>query len=326
MSINGTIPYKNYDEQIVEIGKKGIFCDPEKIELYKDYLREFGYYTIINGFKRNFLLPGHADLVEKDTRFEFFIACHRLEMDLYSILLKYSQIVEQHFRTALSHVIAKYFGTNQVEYLNRRNYTDKDNTRYKILLYLQNLSNEPNQNSYSYHFKKTKKNIPPWILLLDSNFYNCISLYSILKKNQRDEIRSEFILVDRNNKLQNRYFIRSLHFLREYRNIFAHSKRHFAEKINYSVNKEYFNSFLEQKYMDAMEWDEDERSKDLFACILLVYNYLNIPLFKKRMQTEINMLFQMDGYINSDGSPIALFNGRTIFEITNLPILIMDLA
>lgn len=318
------IPYKTFKEQLDLIENKNINVSEYEKDISLNRLKNHSYYSLINGYKPHFLLDGYSDTMREGTTFSQFYAIKILEMDLSAILLKYLQIIEQGFRTRVSHVIAREYSTDDEVYLDKANYVNTNRRRHKTLEHFKSLRDKPNDNSYSHYFREIKKvSIPPWILLQDANFYNVINLYSCLPDESRKELRSEYISTGRLNT-ENNLFIDSMQLLREYRNIYAHSKRNFEEKINYNLDCKLTKSTAYPDLYDEDYFDSNLKAKGLNVVIPLIFNYLNDDFLYYRLYRELLTLFVEDGYIDEDYKGNYIFNDLSIYDILNLPIDFFD--
>lgn len=320
------IPFKPYydkqthDDQINKISEKNIDLSNNEINEIVRRLKNHSYYSLINGYKPHFLLDGKTDEMKPGTTFDHFYQCKLLEMDLSSVLFKYIQVIEQGFRARTSYIVAREFGTDHRVYLEAKYYVNTNNRRYKTLKYFRELHKKCNENSYSYYFKNQKKAaIPPWILFMDAEFYRVIILYSCLPQKLRDEIRHEYISPT-NLVNENRLFADSLQLLREYRNIYAHSKRNFFEKINYSLDYDLSKFIPTAKLFDKNDFDSKKKSKKISTVVYLALGYLNDPFLCRRFQNDLLNLFINNGYVDKNYDGVDLFNGQTVYDILDLPI------
>lgn len=313
------IPYKSYEEQLDSIADKNISLDYEDEQKDIMRLKNHSYYSLINGYKSFFLENNRPDWMVDGTTFDQFYFLRTLEMDLGAILLKYLQVVEQGFRTRVSHIIAREYTTNDQLYTLKTNYCDT-NQRLKITFAMDKIRDNPNKNSYSYYFKEHKHvSIPPWILIQDLEFAKVIYLYEMLNDPLRKEIRQEYIILDSSYALENKQFANSMHFIREYRNIFAHSKRNFKEKINFSLDHQLSQQCFLATLMNNTGYYANEKSKSLYMCILLVMSYLQDDFLRERFFEELYVMFLKDKYINEDLKANVLFNDITIYTYFDLP-------
>lgn len=312
------IPYETYERQLELIQQKNINIQKVDKETGINILKNHSYYSLINGYKPYFLRDNESDYMRDGTTFNHFYAVKILEMDLSSILFKYLQIIEQGFRTRVAHIIAREFATDDQKYLLKENYIN-NKARWNTLKELRKLRDDPNKNSYSNYFKEDKKvSIPPWILLQDANFYTVINLYTCLPNNLRQEIREEYINLSK-IKAENLFFSDSMHLIREYRNIYAHSKRNFDEKINYSLDYSLTQTCKIPALFKRTSFDNNLKGKGLNVVIPLIFNYLTDDFLYIRLRNDLDKLFIDDGYVDENLNGIKLFNDLTIYGVLELP-------
>lgn len=276
----------------------------------------------MNGYKRIFLKPEEKDVMDGNPKFEYFYLCHSIYTDISHIILKYIIYIENALRTNLSYIIAREYSTEESKYINRKNFITKTPidtiSIQKLIRDLEEYLKNPHKNSFSSYYKYSKNaEIPPWILFMDIEFFKIITLYAYLNNSLRTEIRDFFWRdVEVDPSKANKIFFNSMNFLREYRNIFAHGKRNFKEKINHSVDYELLSAFYDNSYFDMMEFD-NYQSKSLYSCILLIMAYLVDENMKVRFYSELFML--IEPYVNQDGQGKKMFGDTSIFDVLNLP-------
>lgn len=317
------IPFQTYLEQITKIRNKNIEILESNEDKVISKLKNHSYYSLINGYKPIFLKHDEKDVMLDNTRFEHLYACKILEMDLSTILLKYIMVVEQGFRTRVAYVIAREFGTDDTIYTLESNYTNSAGKRNQAIKALLEVVNNPNKNSYSYYFKNVRipnASIPPWIAIQDMEFHKVIFLYQSLPEHLRNEIRRDYLNIHTPTPKENILFINSMHFIREYRNIFAHSKRNFQEKISHDVDKKIFNNSICHPIENTIKFNENNKVKNLHACILLTFSYLQDSFLETRLTGDLLTLFLSNDYVkNIKFTGNDIFNGKNIYNILELP-------
>lgn len=316
------IPFCSIDDQITKIREKNIEILDSEVDQSKLWLQKYSYYTLVNGYKNIFLKPKESDLMDGHPKFLSFYICHSIYTDISHLLLKYLIYVESALRTNISYVVARDYSTEEARYLNKNNYIKKTPLgtygRNRLINDMTDILKCPHKNSYSYYYKVTKNSeVPPWILFMDLEFYKVISLYANLNNNLRTEIQSFFwhdIKIEESEA--NKIFFNSMNLLREYRNIFAHGKRNFKEKITYSVDLELLSMFYDSSYIDINEFENDQ-SKSLYSCILLLMAYLADEHMKTRFYSELFILF--NDFVDKMGNGTQILEDITIFDVLNLP-------
>lgn len=322
------IPFKSWEQQLEQIRKKNIDLNEEFKSEYIKILKNHSYYSLINGYKPIFLKDGKKDEMIDETKFDYFYISKIIEMDLSSILLKYLLVIEQGIRTRVSYVIAREFGTDDTVYTNPDLYQNhRHKNKQAVLDVLDEIILQPHSQSYSFYFsnqREPRASIPPWILLQDIDFYRVIQLYNILPTTLQKEIRSDYIRCNDKNSAESTEFSDTLNFLREYRNLFAHSKRNFKEKIKNSARRRTcLNSYFPNLFSEISF--ENHRNKDLVTCLYLVFAFLNDDFLRGRLLNDLLTLFSLDSYIEKGSlTPKKLFSGKTAFDILELPIDVID--
>ena len=157
---------------------------------------------------------------------------------------------ELNLRTALSYFIAKYFTSNDSQYLLRENFrsgklsTYRGKQEYEIDQLLRKLNKIKNDNVQPMkHYRRKYGNVPPWILIKGTTFGNLIKLYNLQKGNIKTEVISLMLgipteLISNNEELKN-LFGDLLRLFLKYRNRSAHGGRIYnyvpeKTKIRYS--------------------------------------------------------------------------------------------
>lgn len=313
------IPYKTYEEQLDSISDKNILLDTDQEERDILRLKNHSYYSLINGYKSFFLTNDFPDWMVDGSTFDQFYFLRTLEMDLGAILLKYLQVVEQGFRTRVSHIVAREHTTDDQLYVKKTNFINTTH-RLKTINAMKEVRDYPSKNSYSHYFKNIKKvSIPPWILIQDLEFAKVIYLYEMLDDAFRKEIRQEYITHDSSYTQEHKQFTNTMHFIREYRNIFAHSKRNFKEKINFSIDYRIGQQCFLSSLMGNVSYYVQGKSKSLYMCILLVLSYLQDDFLRRRFLNELYEMFLKEEYINEKLEAKNLFNNITIYSYFDLP-------
>ncbi|MGH2182910.1 Abi family protein, partial [Enterococcus faecalis] len=88
------IKFYSYDEQLILLKEKGLLISDDDVA--KQILKNFSYYTIINGYKDLFT-DNH--IYVPDTRIETLYELHWIDLKLSGILFKYSLIVEKKLKS-----------------------------------------------------------------------------------------------------------------------------------------------------------------------------------------------------------------------------------
>ena len=123
-------PFKTYDEQISHL--KNVHSLQINDEAFaKQALKTFSYYDLINGYKDIFMVN---DIFKSNITFEYLYVFNNFNINMQSILFKYSVIVENIFKNNLAYILSQNFGVDHTDYLNYKNYINpKDSINSKLL-------------------------------------------------------------------------------------------------------------------------------------------------------------------------------------------------
>lgn len=322
MSELDEVPFYDYPTLVERIKNKNIIVDDEDHAI--SALKNHSYYSLINGYKNYFLEVDTTDTMVDNTTFNDFTSTYYLYSDISSLIFKYILYIEKSLRSRLSHIVAREFGVYPSEYLDRNNYKDYQYLRYRTLRDIQEVIDTCKSNSLTHYFKENKKNIPPWIVVQDISFYTVISWSNILPKHLKSELFKDFF---ENSNLyewfQEKYFHHSFHFLREYRNIAAHGKRDFKEKINNKLQEQSSVHFFGSTLLKKEDLDKNRGLQDLLAAINLILKYTqDIELIHKFLGEFILVIIP---YVDEkDYSPTQLINQKSVYQVLGLPENIME--
>lgn len=269
----------------------------------------------MNGYKNTFL-AGEGDSFADGTTFEMIYTCHWLDVSLSNIILKYILLIEKSLKTKLSYIVAEKYGVFHEEYLFHKNYSNPNNSRSGILSNIRKALKESHEDSVTNYYKKTKNHIPPWILVNDLMFGLTIKWYSILKKDDKDEISSIFIL-DKNivitNNDQKEFIKKSLDMLRDFRNKVAHGSRTLNIELNYALPKTPLLNLVSEEILSEYEYLNKYGKNDLYSIILIIFILINDSFQTSNFRFELNRL--LAPYIDNQSN----FNGKNVLELFNLP-------
>lgn len=322
MSNLDEVPFHEYETLIEIIKDKNIVVEDENNTIIS--LKNHSYYSLINGYKKYFLKADESDEMIDGTSFTDFTSIYYLYSDISSLVFKYILYIEKSLRSRLSHIVAREFGVHQIQYLDRTNYKDYKNLRVRTLKDIEEVINNCKSTSVTHYFKENKQNVPPWIIVQDISFNDVISWSNILPKDLKNELLSDFFS---NSKLyehfQETFFHHSFHFLREYRNIAAHGKRDFKEKIRNYLNEKSSIHFFDSALLKQDDLDKNRGLQDLLAAINLILMYTqDITVIYKFIDEFILLIIP---FVDKDNfSPTRLINQKSVYQILDLPEDIMD--
>ena len=274
----GAKVFRTIDEQINILKSKGlIITDYDKTS--EILLRE--NYFFLNGYRSPFLMSGSKRFVNGCT-FEELYSLFKFDRFFRNIIFKNLLIVENNYKSIFSYVLSKKYGYKEKDYLNINNFDrNKDKIR-QINDLIRKLKRQIRINGYQHqatsHYINNYGYIPMWVGVKVLSFGLMSELFSILKKEDKDEIASYYKNVNADDLESN------LSILSNYRNLCAH------EDILY--NHETQKSILDNKYHEMLQIPKIDGEyiygkNDLFALIIILKDLLTEKDFKM-MMNEIN--------------------------------------
>lgn len=298
-------PFKTFDEQIEFLEKNYNLNVPNKVFAY-NVLSTISYYDLINGYQ---------EITMKDNKFianlslEYITYFHLLDKDFQNILLKYSLIIENIFKTKLAYVLAKNHGVHQDEYLNNDvfKYTSNNdiffsNIKRQIWKRISKFKPHPTQYYIEHH-----NHVPPWILCRNIEFGNAINLYRLMKNQDKYEL-ANLLLPNSKCDPQDKYdfSVAALQLIKDYRNKIAHNLKFVTyiskNKIPKKSAKIIFNN---PEITNGIETFNNIETYILSTAILLDHS-----LLCSRFCFELTKLFKPD-------QNLASSNGAKRFNYEN---------
>ena len=274
----GAKVFRTIDEQINILKSKGlVITDYDKTS--EVLLRE--NYFFLNGYRSPFLMSGSKRFVNGCT-FEELYSLFKFDRFFRNIIFKNLLIVENKYKSIFSYVLSKKYGYKEKDYLNLNNFDRSKDKIRQINDLIRKLKRQIRINGYQHqatsHYINNYGYIPMWVGVKVLSFGLMSELFSILKKEDKDEIASYYKNVNADD-LES-----YLSILSNYRNLCAH------EDILY--NHETQKSILDNKYHEMLQIPKIDGEyiygkNDLFALIIILKDLLTEKDFKM-MMNEIN--------------------------------------
>lgn len=85
-------PFRTYEEQLQILESRNIIIEDRNFAV--NFLKEFSYYTLVNGYKDTFLSVPNTDNFQPGTRFNELVTMHLIDLDINSIIMKYILALE----------------------------------------------------------------------------------------------------------------------------------------------------------------------------------------------------------------------------------------
>ncbi|TPR18883.1 Abi family protein [Apilactobacillus timberlakei] len=227
-------PFKTIEEQIKILNNRGLIIDDET----EISLRQFGYYSIVNGYKWLFLSRNSVGKIIKPERFikgsSFFEirGLYDFDKELRSILYKALLEYESNLKAKVSYIFCKNH-PEEKSYLNVKNYRDyKHNSVNKTINNLDNTIKKYSLKDYDNaikHYLNNYNQVPLWVLVNFLTFGDINYLYRNIDEQVRISIAKEFSKKYKDNynedvKIQVESLDSVNHLVNNFRNAVAHGE------------------------------------------------------------------------------------------------------
>ena len=275
--------FKNLDEQIEIFRYKGMIINDEKYTK-KVLLRE--NYFFLNGYRHLFLISETDKKFKEGTTFEEMYNLFLFDRSFRNILFKYLLVIENNLKSILSYQLSKKYGYRERDYLKAKNFTSDPHKQSQLNDLLKKMKRQirvnGSQHSATLHYVSNYGYIPLWILVKVLSFGIVSELYSVLKKEDKEDIANIYEI---DAEIMTVY----LPILANYRNLCAHEDILYENKTQKCIDDTVFHQLLRIKKED----DEYIQGKnDLFALIIIMKQMLNVDDFK-------NMVIELDNVIET---------------------------
>ncbi len=211
--------FKTYDEQLNILVSRGInISDPESKSFAKKVLQREGYYNLINGYNKLFLI--NHDTYKSGTTIQEIHALYTFDKKLREIFLQ--NIL--HFETNIKSLMAYYFPQAHPEsnYLVYSNFNTSKRNSHQFIPELiaevqRQIASRASDPSISHYLQKYGY-VPLWVLNNILTFGTISKFYSLMLQKERQSISKTFHIND--NELESILF-----YVSSVRNFCAHGNR-----------------------------------------------------------------------------------------------------
>lgn len=323
-------PYKNYDELIEILVHRGLKIENE--EYAKFLLQTVGYYPLINGFKKPFLIEDNPEKFEPGTTLEDLYNLYIIDSQFQELFLTNVLYIEKHLASLLGNLIGKYYGVNNFNetdennpnpevrsYLDAHNY--RGTKRYSVLREVKRQMEICKNNPIKY-YRENKNHIPPWILTQNLYFGTNIQLYSIQKSNIKTAIVQKMVPIKENENLDAKkgLFGCLAEILRQFRNTAAHFSPMYLKKVSQrNTPSKRFLSF----YLGNQIWGDNDPSglgeNDLYSALLAIFLLMRDPAKRRVLLIKLSALD--DSYDQDDNYRRSY---RKYLDAASLPVDYID--
>ena len=185
--------FKTIDEQIDILKNKGLsfddFNEPSEVLVRENYF-------FLNGYRHLFLKSANSNMFIEGTNFSELYGLFCFDRQLRNILFKNIMIVENNVKSIFSYVISKNHGYKESTYLDPSIFT-KDPRRAKqigdlIKKMKRQIRVNGKQHNATKHYIENYGYLPLWVVVKVLSFGIISELYSILKREDQEEIANYF--------------------------------------------------------------------------------------------------------------------------------------
>lgn len=277
--------FKTHDELISLLISRGVdISTPDQKSFAKKALQHEGYYNLINGYSKLFIISKIPDDKYKPgTTIDEIYSLYDFDKKLRSIFMKYILSVESNIKSLTAYYFPQKYGhDNYMIYKNfdtQRKDANKNITDV-IADFQKQLAARAKDPSISHYLKKYGY-VPLWVLNNILTLGQISKFYSILKQPDRQQISKTFHISD--NQLES-----ILYYLSSVRNFCAHGNRLYCFRTKRPLIDFSAHTALNIPITDGKEFDYGKR--DLFACMIALKYVLSKSEYMKLIK-EIYRLF-----------------------------------
>lgn len=281
------------------------------------YLKNYGYYNLINGYSFVFKYKNN-NVYRNKVNEEDIMSLYKFDKNLRNIVYKYTLNIESKIKSLISYVFSREHGEHQDVYLQRECF-DKDRNKDEQISKLINkcqeiiaVASDKNSNKfrkYIMHYVDEHKHVPFWVLIRAMTIGETSKFYSCMTLKERSEISKEF-------QLNPKKFEIMLKMLVAYRNIVAHDERIFCVQIQNDSMPVSLNVYEYMKIKKTKNGVPMVGKKD-FLALMIIMKYLlsemefanfwfelntELCLLKDKLKDKINYygeIIEMMGLKNS---------------------------
>ena len=244
------------------------------------------------GYRSLFLKPKEKQFISGVT-FDELYALFTFDRNFRNIILKNILVIENQLKSIISYQLSKKYGHREKEYLNPKNFTSDREKARRVKDLIDKMKRQIRINAYTHnatmHYITKYGYIPLWVLVKVLSFGIVCELYTILKKEDQEDIADIFgttpqVLSD------------ILVILSNYRNLCAHEDIVYEHRTERVIPNTKYHELMNIPKMDG-EYIYGKR--DAFAVIIIFKILLNQNDFRsmmKELEYEIELL---DGKVDS---------------------------
>lgn len=286
--------YLNPYDQLKHLKIKGLGIPSDK--LAENYLRDIGYYKLINGYKRPFMYKkenGETAFLSGTTINDLY-NLYKFDQSLKSLIFKNILLFEVMVKNRMTDLITRKYGLKETQYLNPKNFKpDSKNQKGKTIKdfcqeILQNIYSQNGKHKAITHYATHYGYYPFWVTSNIITLGTTSLLYTKMIQSDQNEISKTF-------GLKSKTFESILMILQLFRNACAHDEVIYNYKTFCSLSqKDLINLFDELKIPKNITTGRYMYGiNDILAvviCLELVLNKVDFNEFITQLKPLLNKL------------------------------------
>ena len=274
--------FKTFDELIDLLAERGVDLDGKAKRNYAlKVLEKHGYYNIINGYNKLFLVDDGSEMFKEGTTIDEINALFQFDRVLRNIFFRYIVEVETSIKSLVAHYFSEIHGyKNYLVYTNFN--TSLRDSESKIMSLIADIHHQTAHRSTDpsiAHYLKNHGYIPLWVLNNILTLGTISKFYSLMLPAERQKVSKHFEMLDVD--LEN-----ALLYISQVRNFCAHGNRIYCFRTKATLVNTDFHEELGIQKNDENEYIYGKR--DLFACLIALKKILSKNDFR-RMKKELSM-------------------------------------
>ena len=282
--------FKTLDEQIQILQNKGLIIND--VDYAKDVLLRENYF-FINGYRHLFIKSQKNKVFIPGTTFEEIYAMFNFDRQIRNILFKNILIVENNAKSIFSYVLSSKYGYKEKSYLNPKNFNQSRERIRQVNDLLKKMKRQirvnGGQHTATMHYMSNYGFVPLWIVVKVLSFGIIGEFYTILKKDDQQEIASIY-------KLNAEDLLIYLPILANYRNVCAHEDILYNHRSQRVIPDNRYHDLLNIPKMDN---EYIYGKNDLFSLMIILKRMLrkdDFTMLMNEISYEIDIL---DGKVDT---------------------------
>lgn len=296
--------FKTIDEQIDILKARGLVIEDE--EKARQILFRENYF-FISGYRHMFTQPDSRSKFLPGTHFDELYGVFTFDRKIRNTFFKNILIVENNIKSIISYQLSKKYGFKEKDYLNPENFTqDKLEERhiYDILNKVKRqIRINGRKHTATMHYIDNYGYIPMWILVKVLSFGTMAEFYSILKKDDQQNIANVY---DLDNETLEIYLI----ILSNFRNVCAHEDILYDHRTQRMIPDCKYHELLDIPFNEEEIYNYGKN--DLFSLVIMLKQLLTKEEFNElieEIKTEVENLddivdtVSLESILNKIGFP-----------------------